>query len=545
MGLLSGLMMLTVVVVALGGADKAAGDLTHRLEPAQADLEDASRATAEAQGSFLAAIQTADPQARVAAINSAQGAGRVQTKAWTAYLRHSSDEPDERALQQSFDASSRRSVELGAMILSVERTNPAFAAALADERRESDNQVRVLAALDSRYASMLKRSGATAANGIRDARIAAIGSYAALTVLFSIVGVVLMKGARRDQRLMANEASALRTAGRQAEFERSLQSGLDMESTEDAALDVVRQALSMVVADVPAELLLADSSHAHFRQVFSTDSSADAACRVGSPTQCPAAASGQTHSFDDSTHLDTCPFLRGRDSPVWAVCVPVSIAGRTTGVIHAQQPIDQPPPARIAGEMEVVARKAGDRIGALRVLSRTEAQAQTDPLTGLPNRRTLESEVHQLVGLDTPFVVAFADLDHFKSLNDMHGHETGDRALRLFARVLRDSIRPRDLLARYGGEEFIVVLPECSVDEARAVAERIRSHLAVAVKSATVPAFTVTIGLAAAGPGDAFSEVVAGADEAMLHAKSEGRDRVLVVGEIGATSHVAPLRASG
>lgn len=131
-------------------------------------------------------------------------------------------------------------------------------------------------------------------------------------------------------------------------------------------------------------------------------------------------------------------------------------------------------------------------------------------------------------------VVAFTDLDHFKAINDAHGHDTGDRALRLFARVLRDSIRPRDLLARYGGEEFVAVLPDCSLADARIVAERIRSELARALGHATVPPFTVTIGLATAEPGDGLSDVISNADSAMLCAKSLGRDRVLVAGEIAA-----------
>jgi diguanylate cyclase (GGDEF)-like protein len=94
------------------------------------------------------------------------------------------------------------------------------------------------------------------------------------------------------------------------------------------------------------------------------------------------------------------------------------------------------------------------------------------------------------------FVVAYLDIDHFKVLDDLHGHDTGDRALRLFARVLRDSIRPRDIPARYGGEEFVVVLPECSIGDARVVADRFRTRLAAALGGETIPDFTVSVGLA-------------------------------------------------
>jgi diguanylate cyclase len=176
-----------------------------------------------------------------------------------------------------------------------------------------------------------------------------------------------------------------------------------------------------------------------------------------------------------------------------------------------------------------VSRKAGERIGAIRVLARTEVQAHVDPLTGLPNRRTLEEQVHALP--EDEYVVAFADLDHFKAINDGHGHETGDRALRLFARVLRDGVRPRDLIARFGGEEFVAVLPDCSLDDARVVAERIRAELATALANGAIPPFTVTIGLADAVPGESLASMIARADAAMLSAKTQGRDRVVAHGD--------------
>jgi len=212
--------------------------------------------------------------------------------------------------------------------------------------------------------------------------------------------------------------------------------------------------------------------------------------------------------------------------------VPVSIAGRTTGVIHAEGPVATPPHDEFTAELELVARKAGDRIGVQRVLARTEALAQVDPLTGLPNRRTLESRTHDVFEDEMEFVVAYLDLDHFKDLNDLHGHETGDRALRLFARVLRDSIRPRDIPARYGGEEFVIVLPECSIGDARIVADRLRSHLAAALRVETIPDFTVSVGLAHADTAEPLDHAIDRADAALRRAKQLGRDRVVASGGV-------------
>jgi len=84
-------------------------------------------------------------------------------------------------------------------------------------------------------------------------------------------------------------------------------------------------------------------------------------------------------------------------------------------------------------------------------MSESQLQARTDPLTGLLNRRSLENQAARAQALPEPAFVAFADIDHFKRLNDSYGHDTGDRALRLFARVLQEALRPGDMVGRFGG----------------------------------------------------------------------------------------------
>ena len=103
-------------------------------------------------------------------------------------------------------------------------------------------------------------------------------SYATLALMLSIVGLWLMRGSRRDDRRMVTDAAAMQAEARYANLETSLQRGLEMEQTEEATYDVIAQALTIVAPDVPSEMLLADSSQAHFRQVFSTAPGADAAC---------------------------------------------------------------------------------------------------------------------------------------------------------------------------------------------------------------------------------------------------------------------------
>ncbi len=241
---------------------------------------------------------------------------------------------------------------------------------------------------------------------------------------------------------------------------------------------------------------------------------------------------GPDRVFSDSRKLDTCPYLRDHSEPVWATCVPVSIAGRTTGVIHAEDSTDVPPSDELAPELELLARKAGERMGVLRVLARTEAQAQVDPLTGLPNRRTLEHRTHDLVDSDAGFVVAFADLDHFKDLNDLHGHDTGDRALRLFAACSATAFDRTTSRRATAVKSSWWCSPTARSSMRGVVAERIRARLADTLEGANVPPFTVSVGLAAAEPHEAVSEVIERADGALLKAKQLGRDRVLAAGQI-------------
>ena len=137
--------------------------------------------------------------------------------------------------------------------------------------------------------------------------------------------------------------------------------------------------------------------------------------------------------------------------------------------------------------LNFTSRRGSERIAMIRAFATSEMQAHTDPLTGLLNRRSLENGVRDLRANGVPYAVAYGDLDNFKVLNDTHGHDAGDQALRLFARILGESLRPKDLAARYGGEEFVVVLPNCNTDTAMSILERVRESLALALNAGTFP----------------------------------------------------------
>ena len=315
------------------------------------------------------------------------------------------------------------------------------------------------------------------------------------------------------------------------EYGSDLQQALELSRTEAAVYGVVGRAMRESVPELSVEMLIADSSRAHFSRVLasSPDPEHVDGCGVVSPNDCPATTRGHTMVFPSSDTLSACPYLQDRASgPCSAVCVPVSMAGLAVGVMHATGPNHSPPPRGDLDNLEFSARRAAERLALLRTFKRSETQAHTDPLTGLLNRRSLENEVRDLRSDGISYALAYGDLDYFKELNDTYGHEAGDQALRLFARVMRDSVRPADLVSRYGGEEFVIVLPDCGANTATAVLERVREQLALALTSGRVPAFTVSFGLATSNDGATYDEIVDIADHALLDAKAAGRNRVVV-----------------
>lgn len=315
-------------------------------------------------------------------------------------------------------------------------------------------------------------------------------------------------------------------------FGRRLADAFDMADDEPATYAVVGRALAGIIPGAPVELLLADSSEAHLKPVLSAPDGAGPGCQVESPFHCVAVRRSRPSMFADSSALDACPKLQGRpQGAVSATCTPVTFMGRALGVLHSTAPVgSQPGPVEL-DQLGVLAGQAGARIGTLRATSATQLQASTDGLTGLLNRRTLEDRVRDLVAHGRAFAVVMADLDHFKQLNDRFGHESGDRALRVFAQTLQANTRAQDLVCRYGGEEFVLVLPDQTREQARESMERLRVALSGALSAGTSPAFTASWGITDSVGSRDLRVLLGAADEALFTAKHSGRDRVVLAGQ--------------
>lgn len=332
------------------------------------------------------------------------------------------------------------------------------------------------------------------------------------------------------------------------EFEGRLRRAFEMAVDEPGAIEVARRGVGVVLPEGAAELLLADSSDAHLHRAMrrpspgaagaGDDRAADdrgsdgpvddgQGCPVASPWACPAVVSGRTRVFPDAAELDACPQLTARPVPAHAAaCLPVTSMGRALGVLHVTvDRADRLTPVTVE-RLRMLAGQAGHGIGTRRSFDRTQVQASTDPLTGLLNRRSLEDRAGTLLADVVRYAVVLIDLDEFKQLNDVHGHETGDRAIRTVGTVLKQAVRAGDLAGRYGGDEFVLVLPGAGEEEASVVAERVREALASAPKGPG-PALAASLGVSAVEQGVPLADAIRLADHALLAAKRAGRNRVL------------------
>lgn len=180
---------------------------------------------------------------------------------------------------------------------------------------------------------------------------------------------------------------------------------------------------------------------------------------------------------------------------------------------------------------EIALRKAAeDQLQ--RANEKLQQLADTDPLTGLLNRRStlnlLENEIVRFQRQGTPFSVILSDIDHFKKFNDNYGHDCGDDVLIHIGRLIGENIRALDGVSRWGGEEFLVVLPGSDVETTAEVAEKLRLLVSRSRCRCMPPSerITMTFGISQFRKGDVINNLIKRADEALYRGKEGGRNRV-------------------
>ena len=216
---------------------------------------------------------------------------------------------------------------------------------------------------------------------------------------------------------------------------------------------------------------------------------------------------------------------------------------RNDGVLAAEVRVESRDGSVRWAQLEARTLTFGDRITVMLGFADIGAQKQsearlrelatTDPLTGALNRRRLfelaSDETRRAERYGRPLCFAMLDLDHFKKVNDRYGHTAGDEALKIVAAAVRAGLRNLDLLARYGGEEFAVVLPETTLETARAAIDRIRAAVAALRLDVGGAAVRLTLsgGVVTWRPGETPDAVLDRADAALYEAKRRGRNQVI------------------
>ena len=237
------------------------------------------------------------------------------------------------------------------------------------------------------------------------------------------------KEQEKSDGVIATLAGQFEAQARGQRFESRLANALDMAEGEPEVVQVIERSFSAIVPDSPIELLLADNSHAHLLRMASASPTGRRRTAASTRRTTARRPAGPRCSGSPTARSSTPArsSAAGPKGAVSAMCVPVSIMGRSVGVIHVTGEQHTAFSENTVQDLETLAKLSGARIGLLRVMAETQLQATTDSLTGLLNRRSFEHRVAAVRREEPNVVIAMADLDHFKLLNDSYGHETGDR----------------------------------------------------------------------------------------------------------------------
>ena len=177
--------------------------------------------------------------------------------------------------------------------------------------------------------------------------------------------------------------------------------------------------------------------------------------------------------------------------------------------------------------LSIWVRERGELRESAERVERLRKAANTDTLTGIANRRVAERALNLFATGQRRYAVMMVDIDHFKAINDQHGHDTGDRILQRIAEILKSRVRVQDTVARWGGEEFLVIVESVTRDESASIAESLRDR--VEQGTGEIVKTTISIGVAHSDSGQSADQILKRADEGLYAAKNSGRNKVVTV----------------
>jgi diguanylate cyclase (GGDEF)-like protein len=265
------------------------------------------------------------------------------------------------------------------------------------------------------------------------------------------------------------------------------------------------------------------------------------------PTSCWALRRGQVHRPEGDLVDIRCEHI-GDVAAQNPICVPLTAQGETIGLLYFEQRegMEEHRLAIAEQYLEMLAENIGLALANLKLRDTLRDMAMLDPLTGLANRRQfdaiLQVQASEAARKGSALSCLMLDVDHFKRFNDQHGHDAGDAVLRAVGSVLGTAIRENGFAFRYGGEEFVLLMPSFDLARAAERAEQIRQRilsLEVPHRGEMLGIVTASFGLATFPDHGAAENLVRTADAALLRAKAEGRNRIVIATVRDATAAAA------
>jgi diguanylate cyclase (GGDEF)-like protein len=368
-----------------------------------------------------------------------------------------------------------------------------------------------------------------------DAVVRAVLLIVLLAVAFGATGALLLvRMRRREERRQVTEAEYYAS---QREFGETLQ----VTENEREAHALLKRHLERSLTGSDVVVLNRNNSQNRLEAATPVDPESPLGRRLvdSSPGSCLAVRLGRTHAQSvDSEPLLACALCAGKDR---TTCTPSLVGGEVIGSVLVTH--DRPLTESERSRVDQSVNQAAPVLANLRNLAVAEVRAATDALTGLPNARSLRESLVRMVAQsarsELPLAAVLCDLDNFKQINDVYGHEKGDQALAAARAALRSSLRESDLAGRYGGEEFLILLPDTPLDGALVLAEKLRDEVAHVAVPGVDRAITASFGVACFPADTPDSDMlIRMADRALYKAKSLGRNCV-----VSATELLADARA--
>ncbi|HST41164.1 MAG TPA: diguanylate cyclase [Conexibacter sp.] len=383
-----------------------------------------------------------------------------------------------------------------------------------DELRTREGPIDAFRAEHARYQELLDRESDQRADELLTRALVLI---VLVSLLVGVIALLLLRrGATKERRYAADQAefaAAMQAAGDEGEADALLKRHLERQ-LEGTDVTVLRRSPS-------GERLEAGT-------VVTPGSPLQATLHEARPRDCLAIRRGALHVQREQEPLVACD-LCGKAGP--STCRPLVVGDGIIGAVNVQDS-----GGRVERGDRVVTdsrAQAAPILSGLRTLALAQSRATTDALTALPNRWAFQDALKRMLAQADrsrrPLALVVLDIDHFKQLNDTHGHDAGDRALVAVGEALRGGLRESDLAARSGGEEFAVLLPDTPIEGALRVAEELRRAIAAIELELDDTRLTASFGVAVLGLHALEAHtLMQAADRALYAAKRAGRDRVEV-----------------